>query len=67
MLRDEKAEIAEGIQAVVSAAQEVRRHVALGFHPNLVRLVDVGLFWQLALKVRRLKQQSRLTFASALM
>ena len=29
-----------------AADQEVRRHAALGFHPNLVALVDVGLFWE---------------------
>ena len=32
--------------AVSAADQEVRRHVALGLHPNVVGLVDVGLFWQ---------------------
>ena len=29
-----------------AAEQEVRRHAALGSHPNLVRLLDVGLFWE---------------------
>ena len=32
--------------AVLAADLEVRRHVALGFHPNVVGLVDVGLFRQ---------------------
>ena len=32
--------------AVSAADQEVRRHVALGLHPNVVGLVDVGLFRQ---------------------
>ena len=27
-----------------AAEEEVRRHVALGWHPNVVRLLDVGLF-----------------------
>ena len=30
--------------AVFAAELEVRRHVALGLHPNVVGLVDVGLF-----------------------
>ena len=30
--------------AVWAADMEVKRHVALGLHPNVVRLVDVGLF-----------------------
>ena len=32
------------VDAVVTAEDEVRRHVALGLHPNVVSLVDVGLF-----------------------
>ena len=32
--------------AVFAAELEVRRHVALGLHPNVVGLVDVGLFRQ---------------------
>ena len=40
MLRD------EGQDAVYAADEEVRRHVALGLHPNVVGLVDVGLFRQ---------------------
>ena len=32
--------------AVFAAELEVRRHVALGLHPNAVGLVDVGLFWE---------------------
>ena len=32
--------------AVFAADLEVRRHVALGLHPNVVGLVDVGLFRQ---------------------
>ena len=32
--------------AVSSAEEEVRRHAALGLHPNIVELVDVGLFWE---------------------
>ena len=30
--------------AVWAAEEEVRRHVALGLHPNIVELIDVGLF-----------------------
>ena len=43
MLRDE-AEARD--DAVSTADMEVRRHVALGLHPNVVGLVDVGLFLQ---------------------
>ena len=32
--------------AVSASEEEVRRHVALGLHPNVVGLVDVGFFWQ---------------------
>jgi hypothetical protein len=48
MLRDKEAHVPKGFQAdAVSAAdREVVRHVALGLHPNVVGLVDVGLFWQ---------------------
>ena len=48
MLRDNEADAPKGFHAdAVSAAdREVRRHVALGLHPNVVGLVDVGLFWQ---------------------
>ena len=48
MLRDKEADAPRGSQAdAVSAAQEeVGRHVGLGAHPNVVGLVDVGLFWQ---------------------
>ena len=35
--------------AVFAADLEVRRHVALGLHPNVVGLVDVGLFRHLRL------------------
>ena len=43
MLRDE---VPDRHDAVSTADEEVRRHVALGLHPNVVGLVDVGLFWQ---------------------
>ena len=32
--------------AVFAADLEVKRHVALGLHPNVVGLVDVGFFRQ---------------------
>ena len=32
--------------AVAAAEQEIMRHLSLGLHPNVVGLVDVGLFWQ---------------------
>ena len=32
--------------AVWAAQEEVTRHVTLGLHPNVVGLVDVGLFWE---------------------
>ena len=32
--------------AVWAAQEEVTRHVTLGSHPNVVGLVDVGLFWE---------------------
>ena len=44
MLRDEAADRAD---ATGAADAEVKRHVALGLHPNVVRLLDVGLFRQL--------------------
>jgi len=49
MLRDKKADVSKGFHAdaVFAADLEVRRHVALGLHPNVVGLVDVGLFMQL--------------------
>ena len=48
MLRDKEADAPKGFQAdaVSAAEEEVRRHVALGLHPNVVGLVDVGFFWQ---------------------
>ena len=48
MLRDNEADVPKGFHAdaVFAADLEVRRHVALGLHPNVVGLVDVGLFWQ---------------------
>ena len=48
MLRDKEADAPRGFQAdaVFAAQEEVGRHVALGAHPNVVGLVDVGLFWQ---------------------
>jgi len=42
MLRDKECRR----DAVLAADEEVRRHVALGLHPNVVGLVDVGLFWE---------------------
>ncbi len=52
MLRNEGTEAPEGLDAAEAADQEVRRPVTLGWHPNLVRLVDVGLFWQPASQPR---------------
>ena len=49
MLRDEDAEWGAKYtkrDAVGAAEWEVRRHGALGLHPNLVALVDAGLFWE---------------------
>ena len=48
MLRDKEADVPKGfnVDAVFAADLEVRRHVALGLHPNVVGLVDVGLFRQ---------------------
>ena len=48
MLRDKEADVRKGFNAdaVFAADLEVRRHVALGLHPNVVGLVDVGLFMQ---------------------
>ena len=46
MLRDKDTETKKTkADAVWAADQEVRRHTALGVHENIVRLVDVGLFW----------------------
>ena len=49
MLRDKEADVPNGFHAdaVFAADLEVRRHVALGLHPNVVGLVGVGLFRQL--------------------
>ena len=44
MLRDSQGSTRG--QAVWAAEEEVRRHAALGLHPNIVELVDVGLFWE---------------------
>ena len=47
MLRDKDTETKKThADAVWAADQEVRRHAALGVHPNIVGLVDVGLFWE---------------------
>ena len=48
MLRDRDNDAAKEFRAdaVLAATDEVCRHVALGLHPNVVGLVDVGLFWQ---------------------
>ena len=45
-LRDEKADVSNGhhADAEVAADLEVSRHMTLGLHPNVVGLVDVGLF-----------------------
>ena len=32
--------------AIWAAEEEVRRHAALGLHPNIIKLVDVDLFWE---------------------
>ena len=49
MLRDSQEDEAQGFNsdATTAAQEEVRRHVALGLHPNVVRLLDVGLFKKL--------------------
>ena len=49
MLRDKEDDKPKGFNAdaAFAADLEVRRHVALGLHPNVVGLVDVGLFRQL--------------------
>ena len=46
MLRDKEADVSKGVHAdaVCAADMEVKRHVALGLHPNVVGLVVVGLF-----------------------
>ena len=46
MLRDKETEAKRGPDAVWAADQEVKRHAALGTRPNIVGLVDVGLFWE---------------------
>ena len=47
MLRDKDTETKKTqANAVLAAEEEVRRHAALGLHPNIVELVDVGLFWE---------------------
>ena len=47
MLRDKDSETRKNCaDAVWAAEEEVRRHAALGLHPNIVELVDVGLFWE---------------------
>ena len=46
MLRDKETETKSNhADAVRASAEEVRRHAAVGSHPNVVGLVDVGLFW----------------------
>ena len=61
MLRDVKADEALGFNsdAVAAAEDEVKRHAALGYHPNVVRLNDVGLF------TRSLAQEQRRLSAAA--
>ena len=47
VLRDKDTETKKTqADAVFAAEEEVRRHAALGLHPNIVELVDVGLFWK---------------------
>ena len=47
MLRDKATDKdAKSADAVLAANREVTRHVMVGFHPNVVELVDVGVFWQ---------------------
>ena len=55
MLRDKKddEELGFNSDAVEAANEEVMRHAALGYHPNVVRLNDVGLF------TRSLAQEQR--------
>ena len=54
LLRDAKEDEALGFNsnATKAADEEVRRHVALGHHPNVVRLLDVGFFTRLHSKRR---------------
>ena len=47
MLRGKDTETRKTRADAVSAAEEeVRRHAVLGLHPNIVKLVDVGVFWE---------------------
>ena len=47
MLRDNITETKKtSSDAIWAAEEEVRRHAALGLHPNIIKLVDVGLFWE---------------------
>ena len=47
MLRDKETDKdAKSANAVLAANREVTRHVMVGFHPNVVGLVDVGVFFQ---------------------
>ena len=54
LLRDKKEDEALGFNsdATKAADEEVRRHVALGHHPNVVRLLDVAFFTRLHSKRR---------------
>ena len=60
MLRDSPEDAEKGFNsdAFGAADDEVRRHVALGLHQNIVRLVDVGLFRQLESEGKKKLQQS---------
>ena len=55
MLRDKDTRFVKtGADAVWASEEEVRRHTALGSHPNLVGLVDVGLFWEPPTRLQQL-------------
>ena len=67
MLRDSKEDEAQGFNsdATTAAQEEVRRHVALGLHPNVVRLLDVGLFKKLFKRTPQPRQLQQLAAAAS--
>ena len=67
MLRDSQEDEAQGFNsdATTAAQEEVRRHVALGLHPNVVRLLDVGLFKKLFKVTPQPRQRQQLAAAAS--
>ena len=67
MLRDSKEDEAQGFNsdATTAAEEEVRRHVALGLHPNVVRLLDVGLFKKLYKRTPQTRELQQLSAAAS--